>query len=223
MSDRPLISLHDCQGICSALPRFLDGESGPVEETQIARHLQNCSECQKQHDLLRDEWLLSVRTLSGVEDEEVQQLARSTTEQITREKKQPASLTKLLGDFRSENHWSITAAALFLLVVLFPGLFPFATDSADAPAVEALTLISGDVDANGRLDWADFQSLLDWLHQDGPEPRCLAAGDLNGDGSITIEDSVLALSRLAAGAGLEMTMVYPKNDTDALPCLEFCP
>ena len=78
MSDRPLISLHDCQGICSALPRFLDGESGPVEETQIAQHLQTCSECQKQHDLLRDEWLLSVRTLSGVAPEEVQQLAAAS-------------------------------------------------------------------------------------------------------------------------------------------------
>ncbi|MEE2857519.1 MAG: zf-HC2 domain-containing protein [Planctomycetota bacterium] len=223
MSDRPMISLHDCQGIRSALPRFLDGESGPVEETQIARHLQTCSECQEHHDQLRDEWLLSVRTLSGVEDEEVQQLARATTERITREKKQPAGLKGLLGDLSSVNQWSTTAAALFLLAMLFPGLLPFATDSADAPAVVSLTLISGDVDANGRLDWADFQSLFDWLHQDGPQPRCLAAGDLNGDGTITIEDSVLTLSRLAAGAGVEMTLVYPKNDTDALPCRETCP
>ncbi|MGE4631956.1 MAG: hypothetical protein AAEJ47_02855, partial [Planctomycetota bacterium] len=126
-------------------------------------------------------------------------------------------------DFSSVNQWSTTAAALVLLVMLFPGLFPFATDSADAPAVVSLTLISGDVDANGRFDWADFQSLFDWLHQDGPQPRCLAAGDLNGDGTITIEDSVLTLSRLAAGAGVEMTLVYPKNAADALPCRETCP
>ena len=96
-------------------------------------------------------------------------------------------------------------------------------DPVETAVVESFTLVRGDVDANGRLDWADFQSLIDWLREDGPQPRCLAAGDLDGDGNVTIEDSVLALARLAAGTGLEVSMLYPRGAVDSLPCKELCP
>ena len=227
--DPPMISLHDCQGICTALPRFLDGESGPVEETQIAQHLESCAECRQQHDRLRQEWLLAVNTLSGVSPQEVQQLARATTEKISSENTKTASSTPKLGD---KNHWSTNVAALilaaFLLPSMFPGIFPSifpvkGNDPVETAVVESFTLVRGDVDANGRLDWADFQSLVDWLQEDGPQPRCLAAGDLDGDGNVTIEDSVLALARLAAGTGLEVSMLYPRGAVDSLPCKELCP
>ncbi|MEC9477245.1 MAG: zf-HC2 domain-containing protein [Planctomycetota bacterium] len=221
-ADQPLISLHDCQGICTALPRFLDGESGPVEETQIARHLETCDSCRQKHDELRHEWLLAVNTLSGVSRQDVDQLARVTTEQISANR---TDATPKLGD---KNHWTTTAAAVLLAAYVLPGLFPglFPTEetsSADPVVIESYTLVRGDVDANGRLEWSDFHSMIGWLQEDGPQPDCLAAADLDGDGNVTIEDSVLALARLAAGSGLEVSMLYPRGGVDSLPCKELCP
>ncbi|MGE4620240.1 MAG: zf-HC2 domain-containing protein [Planctomycetota bacterium] len=218
---RPMISLHDCAGIRSALPRFLDGESGPVEETQISRHLESCHDCRQQYDQWRDEWLLTIETLNGVQPEEVQQLARATTQKIAQEIASQKSASDR--QFGSTGRWWSAAAALLLGVLLFPGLLPPTADPLENSLASSFTLIRGDVDANGQLDWADFQSLVGWLQEDGPQPRCLAAGDLNEDGHVTIEDSVLALARLASGTGLEMTLLYPQGAIDSLPCKDLCP
>ena len=227
MSDRPMIPLDNCDGVRSVLPRFLDGESGPLEETRIAQHLSSCPGCREVHDHCRDELLMTIEALTGVSSADVAALSRATRHQIAIESSRGSGTARRFADGHDSppvGRWWSSAAALLVGWVLLSGIPTSITvPQLDTPAVASMTLIRGDVDANGRLDWADFQELISWLRDSGPEPRCLAAGDLDDDGTITIEDSVLTLSRLAAGAGVEMTLVYPKNAADALPCRETCP
>jgi hypothetical protein len=170
---------------------------------------------------------MTIEALTDVSSADVAALSRATRHQIAIESSRGSDTARRLADGHDSppvGRWWSSAAALLVGWVLLTGIPTSISDpQVDPPAVASMTLIRGDVDANGRLDWADFQELISWLRESGPEPRCLAAGDLDDDGTITIEDSVLTLSRLAAGAGLEMTLVYPKNDADALPCRETCP
>ena len=231
MSDRPMIPLDNCDGVRSVLPRFLDGESGPLEETRIAQHLSSCPGCREVHDHCRDELLMTIEALTDVSSADVAALSRATRHQIAIESSRGSDTARRLADGQDSppvsppaGRWWSSAAALLVGWVLLTGIPTSITvPQLDTPAVASMTLIRGDVDANGRLDWADFQELISWLRESGPEPRCLAAGDLDDDGTITIEDSVLALARLAAGTGLEVTLLYPRGSAGALPCLDVCP
>ena len=227
MSDRPMIPLDNCDGVQSTLPRFLDGESGPLEETRIAQHLSSCPGCREVHDRCRDELLMTIEALTDVNSADVAALSRATRHQIAIESSRGSGTSRRLADGHDSppaGRWWSSAAALLVGWVLLSGIPTSLSDPlVETPAVATMTLIRGDVDANGRLDWADFQELVGWLRESGPEPRCLAAGDLDDDGTVTIEDSVLALARLAAGSGLEATLLYPRGSAGALPCLDVCP
>jgi len=227
MSDRPMISLDNCDGVRSVLPRFLDGESGPLEEQRICSHLASCSGCRAMHDRQRDELLLTMQTLTGVEDAEVTQLNSATMEMIAAQSNRndaPAAVTELPPSRPPIGGWWSSAAVLLLAILLFSGISTrTSVTEPDAATTSSTTLVRGDVDANGRLEWADFHEMVDWLREDGPQPRCLAAGDLDEDGIVTIEDSLLALAHLGAGTELEVTLHYPRGSSASLPCLDVCP
>jgi hypothetical protein len=228
MSDRPMISLDNCDGVRNVLPRFLDGESGPLEEQRIASHLNTCHGCRTVHDQLSDELLLTIETMTGVSPDEVASLSRATLEQI-RAAANPASEPSGNGGSSPTTppfgRWWSSAAALLVAVLLLSDFLPTPTTVPvlEAPVTSSMILVRGDVDSDGDLDMADFHELVGWLEKDGPQPSCLAAADFDDNGLVTIEDTVLALAQLATSSDQQATLLYPRGSDDALPCLEVCP
>ncbi|MDE0959124.1 MAG: zf-HC2 domain-containing protein [Planctomycetota bacterium] len=232
MSDRPMISLDNCAGVRSLLPRFLDGESGPLEEQRIAAHLNSCHGCRVVHDQVRDEWRLTIHTLTGVSSDDVAALSQATLEQLRPQMHPVAQSTlKPSGDSRSSpptlpfGRWWSSAAALLVAALLLSDILPPPTRAPllEVPVTASMILVRGDVDSDGDLDMADFHELVGWLEKNGPQPRCLAAADFDDNGSVTIADSVLALAQLATSSAQQATLLYPRGSDNALPCLEVCP
>jgi len=86
----------------------------------------------------------------------------------------------------------------------------------------------GDIDGNGRFEWKDLQGLFGYLGEgrDGEAPpECLAAADFDGDGVVTVHDSVIAAQALARSA--EWTGQAPElfayESDNPLPCRSSCP
>lgn len=231
MSADSLFSLQSCPTIVEALPRFIDGESGPTEEIRVAQHLERCSRCRKQHDHMVQEWKDTLAVIHGDPSTETRNWVKDITAVLPQQEEAVATGEEASTTADSapatvpgpgSGRWASVAASLLLALFLFPGTEKTPSPSGTESAPVALTLIRGDVDASGKLDWRDVQGLIDFLQEDGPEPRCIAAGDFDEDGEITIDDSVLALSHLTEGAGLDSTILYSQT-VDALPCFEHCP
>lgn len=231
MSADSLFSLQSCPTIVEALPRFIDGESGPTEEIRVAQHLERCSRCRKQHDHMVQEWKDTLAVIHGDSSTETRNWVKDITAVLPQQEEAVATGEEASTAADSapatvpgpgSGRWASVAASLLLALFLFPGTEKTPSPSGTESAPVALTLIRGDVDASGKLDWRDVQGLIDFLQEDGPEPRCIAAGDFDEDGEITIDDSVLALSHLTEGAGLDSTILYSQT-VDALPCFEHCP
>jgi len=173
------------------------------------------------------EWKQTIAAIHGETNEETLHWVRSLESQLpaqdepfpspTEESHVHASAT----DPGSGRWWSL-AASVLLALFLFSGNEPPTNQDGANPSPVAMTLIRGDIDASGELDWRDLQGLIDFLQEDGPAPRCLAAGDFDEDGEITLDDSVLALSHLTEGAGLDSTILYSQTGT-SLPCFDQCP
>lgn len=225
MSADSLFSLQSCPTIVEALPRFLDGECGPVEESRVAQHLELCSRCRLEHNRLAQDRLQTISAVNGVQSSDAQRLVMALGDQLPPQSPIPASDPSPLETptSASSGRWWSIAASFMLAALLFSGLENSTTPSDPQPAMMAMTLIRGDIDASGHLDWGDLQGLIDFLQEDGPAPRCLAAGDFDDDGVITIDDSVLALAHLTEGAGLDSTILYNQGHQNALPCYELCP
>ncbi|MBT6452709.1 MAG: hypothetical protein HOK60_06870 [Planctomycetes bacterium] len=228
MNDRPMISLDNCDGVRNVLPRFLDGESGPLEEQRIASHLNSCHGCRTVHDQLSDELLLTIETMTGVGPDQVAALSQVTLEQIratANRSSKPADAGGSSPTTLPFGRWWSSAAALLVAVLLLSDILPTPTTVPllEAPVTASMILVRGDVDSDGDLDMADFHELVDWLGKDGPQPSCLAAADFDNNGSVTIEDSVLALAQLATSSDQQATLLYPRGSDEALPCLEVCP
>ena len=228
MSDRPMISLDNCAGVRNVLPRFLDGESGPLEEQRIAAHLNSCHGCRTVHDQLSTELLLTIETLTGVGPDQVAALSQATLEQIRTTANRSSKPSDDGGSSPTTlpfGRWWSSAAALLVAVLLLSDILPTPTTVPllEAPVTASMILVRGDVDSDGDLDMADFHELVDWLRKDGPQPSCLAAADFDNNGSVTIEDSVLALAQLATSSDQQATLLYPRGSIEALPCLEVCP
>lgn len=231
MSADSLFSLQSCPTIVEALPRFIDGESGPTEEIRIAQHLERCSRCRKQHDHMVQEWKETIAVFHGDPSTETRDWVKGLASRLPQQEEPVLAGEKTETDSTSisstvpgpgSGRWASVAASLLLALFLFSGTEESPVPTGAEPAPVALTLIRGDVDASGKLDWRDVQGLIDFLQEDGPEPRCIAAGDFDEDGEITIDDSVLALSHLTEGAGLDSTILYSQT-VDSLPCFEHCP
>ena len=231
MSADSLFSLQSCPTIVEALPRFIDGESGPTEEIRVAQHLERCSRCRKQHDHMVQEWKDTLAVIHGDPSTETRNWVKDVTAVLPQQEEPvtthespitPSNPAPATVPGPGSGRWASVAASLLLALFLFPGTEKTPSPSGTESAPVALTLIRGDVDASGKLDWRDVQGLIDFLQEDGPEPRCIAAGDFDEDGEITIDDSVLALSHLTEGAGLDSTILYSQT-VDALPCFEHCP
>ncbi len=223
MSADSLFSLQSCPTIVEALPRFIDGECGPTEETRVAQHLERCSRCRRQHDHMVLEWKQTIAAIHGDSTEEIRDWIRSLESRLPVQDAPlpPAMAEPVVAEPGSGRWWSL-AASVLLALFLFSDNQPLPDQGGNSPSPVAMTLIRGDVDASGQLDWRDVQGLIDFLREDGPAPRCLAAGDFDEDGEITLDDSVLALSHLTEGAGLDSTILYSQTGT-SLPCFDQCP
>lgn len=78
----------------------------------------------------------------------------------------------------------------------------------------------GDVDADGRHNLLDVILTLNYLFQNGPEPRCLAAADFNDEGRVGL-GSVLALMNFLFLGGRNPAVPFPGEGLDPttdLPC-----
>jgi hypothetical protein len=226
MSADSLFSLQSCPTIVEALPRFIDGECGPTEEIRVAQHLERCSRCRRQHDHMVQEWKETMTAIHGGSTTETREWVQGLTAQLPTQDEAAEGTEEFATTAATpgpgSGRWASLAASVLLALFLFSGTDNTPAPSGTEPAPVALTLIRGDVDASGKLDWRDVQGLIDFLQEDGPEPRCIAAGDFDEDGEITIDDSVLALSHLTEGAGLDSTILYSQS-VDSLPCFEHCP
>jgi hypothetical protein len=58
---------------------------------------------------------------------------------------------------------------------------------------------AGDADGDGRLTLGDAITVLNYLHGQGPEPKCLEAADANQDRELDLADAVFILNCLFAG------------------------
>ena len=88
-----------------------------------------------------------------------------------------------------------------------------------APSTQLRTIefIRADVNADGRIDALDAQSLLSYLFGDGGRPTCLDAADVNDDGEVNLADSTLLLAYLSGGAGLPRGTTPGEYQTDPTP------
>jgi hypothetical protein len=100
---------------------------------------------------------------------------------------------------------------------------------ASTGAGAALLVRRGDIDGNGRFEWKDLHGLFGYLRE-GREgdsaPACLAAADFDGDGSVTVHDSVIAaqaLTRAAEWAAGDAPEVFAYESDNPLPCRTSCP
>ena len=223
MSADSLFSLQSCPTIVEALPRFIDGECGPTEEIRVSHHLERCGRCRQQHDHLVKEWKNTIVAIHGDSTADTQEWVQSLASRLpVQDEPLPSPNPETVVSGPGSGRWYSLAASVLLALFLFSGNEEIPNPVGTEPAPFAMTLIRGDVDASGKLDWRDVQGLIDFLREDGPEPRCIAAGDFDEDGEITIDDSVLALSQLTEGAGLDSTILYSQTGS-SLPCFELCP
>ena len=223
MSADSLFSLQSCPTIVEALPRFIDGECGPTEETRVSHHLERCGRCRQQPDHLGPEWQTTIAAIHGDSTTETREWVQSLASRLpVQDEPRPSQTPETVVAGPGSGRWYSLAASVLLALFLFSGTEEIPTSVGTEPAPVAMTLIRGDVDASGKLDWRDVQGLIDFLQEDGPAPKCIAAGDFDEDGEITIDDSVLALSQLTEGAGLDSTILYSQTG-NSLPCFEFCP
>jgi len=98
-----------------------------------------------------------------------------------------------------------------------------------SPAARAALLVRrGDIDGNGRFEWKDLHGLFGYL-RDGREgetdPACLAAADFDGDGAVTVHDSLIAAQALARTAEwtADAPEVFAYESDNPLPCRPVCP
>ncbi|HCW45716.1 MAG TPA: hypothetical protein DGU45_10450, partial [Planctomycetes bacterium] len=91
MSADSLFSLQSCPTIVEALPRFLDGECGPVEESRVAQHLELCSRCRLEHNRLAQDWLQTISAVNGVQSSDAQRLVMALGDQLPPQSPIPAS------------------------------------------------------------------------------------------------------------------------------------
>lgn len=110
-------------------------------------------------------------------------------------------------------------------IILGPRL---ASSGFSAQAGAALLVQRGDIDGNGRFEWRDLQGLYGYLRE-GREgeapPACLAAADFDGDGAVTVHDSVIAAQALTQTAGWanHAPEVFAYESDNPLPCRVSCP
>lgn len=95
--------------------------------------------------------------------------------------------------------------------------------TADEP--ESLLVRRGDVDGNGRFEAADVSELFRYLQDDATPLACLAAGDLDDDGEITMHDSVIAARTLGESDDTQLAAspVFSHGSDHPLPCAVYCP
>ena len=84
----------------------------------------------------------------------------------------------------------------------------------------------GDVDGDGRFDASDLRGLVGYVQQGDASPPCLAAGDFDDDGEITVHDTLMAARTLhgeeAIASAPSLIFAYQRG-VHPLPCRTDCP
>ena len=90
---------------------------------------------------------------------------------------------------------------------------------------EPLRFLRGDVAVDGRLDVTDALSLLNFLFQRGPPPRCRKGADADDNGKLHLSDAIAILLAVSGRAGpLDLLERDCAEDPtpDALDCVAPC-
>ncbi len=94
---------------------------------------------------------------------------------------------------------------------------PQESPSSGGPFGE-VKLVLGDVDSNGRFDQHDVNQLNRYVGT-GTDLACLAAGDFDDDGAVTLNDSSLAVAMSFTGADATGTQrLFVLKADDSLTC-----
>lgn len=227
MSSR-IVHPSSCDWVHPQLPAYVDGELGSAASQQVSAHLDRCGRCRRSHQRQVQEVTETIQNLGRTPDSPESEIPNHLIETVM------ASIPRSM-PATAEKHrprlWEglRPAAALLLALCLWalvsPSPDPVVKDPVAATST-AVELLRGDIDANGRFELSDLRQLVGYLQEDHTqELACIAAGDFDENGVITLEDSVIAAQTLtghSSATSLASTLVTIGADS-ALSCEGVCP